>query len=135
MWKKSIKSYISIAAVKNIQRTVIICSFQIIHVVFHFHFDGISFIVFATFELLVTIFFGHSIYCPLVGCGPLGLSSTNNHGYIRLFIALNKLFGVDIFYMNSFNCVINFVKWQIIILRKSFLAPRFSRAQFWNENK
>ena len=49
-------SYISVTAVKDVEGTVVFRTFDIIDVVFHLEFDGVAFIVFSTFESLITIF-------------------------------------------------------------------------------
>ena len=51
-------TYISIAAIKDIQWAIIVCGFQIINIVLHFHLNTVSIIIFTTFEFLISVLFG-----------------------------------------------------------------------------
>ena len=54
--KEDDDSYISEAAIKNVQWAVVISRLHVVHVVLHFHFYRVSFIVFTTLEFLVSVF-------------------------------------------------------------------------------
>ena len=104
------ETYISIATIENVQRTVVVSSSQIIKIIFHFHFDRISFIVFAAFEFLISVFFWQTVNGPFVSGWPIILNSANDHRIVWLLILFNELFGTDIFDVNSFNII-----WDLVI--------------------
>ena len=48
-------TYISIAAIKNVEWAVIICGVQVVNVVLHLDLDTVPLVVFAALELLVAV--------------------------------------------------------------------------------
>lgn len=69
------KTYITKTAVKNVQRTVVLCGFHIFNIILHFHFDWITFVIFAALEFLVTIFFHQARERPFFIGSPICLKN------------------------------------------------------------
>ena len=123
-------TYIAITAIKNVERAVIIRSPHVIDVVFHFHFDRVALIVFAAFELLVSVLFRQPFQGPFVAGGPVILAAQNDHRFVRIFELGNELLGRDVFHVDALNGVIHVVVGQVEGFGKFLLSPQFSRAQF-----
>ena len=99
------RTYISIATIENVQWAIVFRSSQIITIIFHFHFDRISFIVFAAFEFLISIFFWQTVNGPFVFGWPIILNSANDNRFVWLLILFNKFFGTYVFDVNSFDAI------------------------------
>lgn len=61
------------------------------NIIFHFHLDAITFIVFATFKFLVSIFFGQFVKGPLVVSSPSKLAFSYYYRAVWGLIVTNKL--------------------------------------------
>lgn len=57
-------TYITKAAIENVQWAIIFCRLHIFNIILHFHFNTISFIILTAFKFLVTIFFNQSWQRP-----------------------------------------------------------------------
>lgn len=55
-------TYLSEATIKNIQRTVIVTGFHILHIILHLQLDTVAFIILTTLELLIAIFFSQPLW-------------------------------------------------------------------------
>ncbi len=58
---KSTKTYISVAAIKNVEWAVIVRGVQVVHVVLHLDLHTVPLVVLATLELLVPILFAQTL--------------------------------------------------------------------------
>lgn len=61
---KIFATYITKAAIKNIQWAIVFCCLHIFNVILHFHFNTVSFIIFTAFKFLIAIFFHQSWHRP-----------------------------------------------------------------------
>lgn len=93
------------ATVENVQRTVVLRLSHVFHVILHFHFNAIAFIVFATFELLITVLFVQTIHCPFLQCFPVVLNALQHNGQIFLFEAIDEFAATDLVHIDTFHIV------------------------------
>ena len=50
-------TYVAVAAVEDVQGTVVVGGLEVIDVILHFHLHAVPFVVFAAFELLIAVLF------------------------------------------------------------------------------
>ena len=54
-------SYVCIAAVENVEGTVVNSRLKVVQVILHLHLDAVAVVVFAAFELLVPVLFAQPL--------------------------------------------------------------------------
>lgn len=54
-------SYLTITAIKYIQRAVIMVVSHILYIIFHLQLNRVAFIIFATFHFLISVLFGQPL--------------------------------------------------------------------------
>lgn len=100
-------SVLAETAVKDVEGAVVTGRFQILHVVLHFHLDGVAIVVLAAFELLVAVFAFESLQGPLFPRRPRLLAVEQNDGLIRLLKALDELFWTEALGVHSLHVVLD----------------------------
>lgn len=82
---------LTIAAVKDVKRTVILGVLQVLCVVLHLHLHRVAVIVFSTFKLLVSVFAFESLQGPFLPSGPILLAAKQDHRLIGPLEALDEV--------------------------------------------
>lgn len=52
---------VPVAAVEDIERGVVCRGGHVLYIIFHFEFDGVAFVIFSAFELLVSVLLGEAL--------------------------------------------------------------------------
>lgn len=82
---------LTVAAVEDVERTVILGVLQVLCVVLHLHLHRVAVIVFATFKLLVSVFAFEALQGPFLPSGPVLLAAEQDHGLVGPLEALDEV--------------------------------------------
>lgn len=127
---------LAVAAVENVQRTVVGCGAHVVHIVFHLHFDAVALVVFAALELLVAILFRQPLQRPFMLRPPIVLHATYDHRRPAALEPIDELLRRVVPHVDAFAVVLEsgelFKAVRVALRRPSAFVAQFC-AVVWKE--
>jgi len=123
---------VCIAAVEDVEGTVIHSRFEVVQVILHFHLHTVAIVVLATFEFLIAIFFSQSLQRPFASCVPIVLNTKDDHWLVWGLIFFNELLWGDIFDVNPLHLIVDMFPSKIKLIQVVVGNPVFRSTQFWS---
>lgn len=97
---------LTVAAVEDVQRAVILGALQILNVVLHLHLHRVAVIVLATLELLVAVFSLEALQSPLLFGRPAVLAAEQDDGFVGTLKAADELIGAEVAGVDTLHVVL-----------------------------